>query len=213
MNYFSKTDRIIEICKGRRVLHIGCVGFADLQTDERVSLAKKSLHYALSNCADTIGVDYSAEAINYYKSQKIFNNVTLGNAEALGTLNLVPDFDIIVAGDIIEHLSNPGNMLDGIRALCNENTIVIITTPHAFGLMAFMRHLGNRFKEGQEHVFTMNTQNIETLAKRHGFRIERIDTCHQDTANNGALFQIGRQFFRKVPKLGGTIFAILRPKT
>lgn len=210
MNYYSKTERILELCKGKRVLHIGCVGFADLQTAERVRRAKESLHYALTTCATTVGVDYSREAIDYYRAHHVFENVVYGNAEHLEDLLLPPEFDVVVAGDIIEHLSNPGNMLDGIRSVCDATTLVLITTPHAFGLLSFLRYLTNRFSEGQEHVFTMNSQNMAHLAERHGFEVVEIATCFQDHATASPLFKLGRSFFKLFPRLGGTLFVVLR---
>lgn len=212
MNYYSKTERILDICRGKNVLHIGCVGFADLGTAERVSLAKQSLHYALTTSARTIGVDYSREAIDYYHTHHVFDNVIHGNAEHLEDLNLEQRFDVVVAGDIIEHLSNPGLMLDGIRSLCRPDTLVVITTPHAFGLLSFLRFLANRFVEGQEHVFTMNSQNIEHLTERHGFEVVELATCFQDHATGSPLFKLGRAFFERFPRLGGTLFVVLRTR-
>lgn len=211
MDYYSKTERILDMCKGKTVLHIGCVGFADLQTSERVSRAKQSLHYALTACANTVGVDYSREAIEYYRKHHVFDNVLPGNAEQLEALKLDAQFDVVVAGDIIEHLTNPGRMLDGIRSVCRPDTLVVITTPHAFGLLTYLRFLTNHFTEGQEHVFTMNSQNIEHMAQRHGFEIVEIATCFQDHATNSSMFKLGRAFFKQFPRLGGTLFVVLRP--
>lgn len=210
MKYYSKTKRILSLCNGKRVLHIGCVGFADLQTADRVALAEKSLHYSLTNCSNAIGIDYSREAIDYFRSNNVFDNVLHGNAESIEELGLAKEFDVIVAGDIIEHLSNPGLMLDGIRSVCRPDTLVIITTPHALGLLTFVRYTINRFVEGQEHVFTMNGQNVHNLAKRHRFEVVSLDTCYQDFATNSSMFRLGRAFFEFFPRLGGTLFVVLR---
>jgi 2-polyprenyl-3-methyl-5-hydroxy-6-metoxy-1,4-benzoquinol methylase len=76
-----------------------------------------------------------------------------GNVEHLE--DMVPElrgFDVVVAGDIIEHLSNPGLMLDGIRSRLATNGRVIISTPNAFGVASWLRVLTGRFKEGAQHV-------------------------------------------------------------
>jgi len=39
-------------------------------------------------------------------------------------------FDIIVCGELIEHIENPGLMLDGIKRFMNDDRILIITTPN-----------------------------------------------------------------------------------
>lgn len=170
------------------------------------------MHHALTSCADTTGVDYSREAVESLRSSHIFDNVLHGDAEHLEELGLKPEFDVVVAGNIIEHLSNPGRMLDGIRSVCRDDTRVVVTTNHAFGLLAFVRYLGDRYVEGREHVFTMNAQHMHNLAARHGFEVVELDTCYEDHATHSRLFKVGRAFFEAFPKFGGTLFAVLRPR-
>jgi 2-polyprenyl-3-methyl-5-hydroxy-6-metoxy-1,4-benzoquinol methylase len=210
MVYFFKDARILDLAKGKRVLHLGCVGFADLPTTDRVALARESLHYALSNVARVVGVDYSRDAIEYFRSNGVFTNVTYGNAEKLDEAQIDGPFDVVVVGDIVEHLSNPGLMLDGVRRFCNARTSVVITTPHSFGLLSFLKHVFARFVEGKEHVMTFNAQNIANLCARHGFQIVSIDTCYQKHAMKQRLFPIGKLFFKAFPNLGGTLFVIAK---
>lgn len=205
MDYVSKDEFLFAKVRGKRVLHLGCVGFAGLETATRIAMAESSLHFALSKVADVTGVDYSREAIDFFSTHGVFDNVRFGNAERLEELDLQETFDVIVAGDIIEHLSNPGLMLDGLRRFCRDDTAVIITTPHAFGLPNFVRHARGRFQEGSEHVMTFNAQTLEHLLQRHGYRIVHMHTCHQKRAENRRLFKVGRLFFRTWPRLGGTL--------
>lgn len=207
MKYLNKDEAIIDIARGKKVLHLGCVGFADLPDMDRVKLAEQSLHFSLTNSAQTTGVDYSKDAIDYYRENRIFDNVLYGNAEHLEQMSLNETFDVIVAGDIIEHLSNPGLMLDGLKKFFNENTRLIITTPHAFGVLNFIRFLRGRFVEGKEHVMTFNQTNLVQLLARHGYEIEALDTCHQRHAASSLGFSLGKAFFNRFPKFGGTLFA------
>lgn len=210
MKYFSKNEKILELARGRKVLHLGCVGFADMETGGKISMAKQSLHYILSEIADTTGIDYCRGAIDYFKVNGIFDNVIYGNVEKLEEVDLPTKFDVVVVGDIIEHLSNPGLMLDGIKKFTNENTLLVITTPHAFGLINFLRYCFDRFVEGKEHVMSFNTLNISNLLVRHGYTINSIDTCYQKHAENSLFFNSGKMFFHFFPKLGGTLFLIAR---
>ena len=65
-------------------------------------------------------------------------------------------FDIIIAGDIIEHLANVGKFLFGIRHLMSHNTTFILTTPNAFRYQNLVLSLFNRTFEGEacRHMFT-----------------------------------------------------------
>jgi 2-polyprenyl-3-methyl-5-hydroxy-6-metoxy-1,4-benzoquinol methylase len=210
MKYFSRDKTILRLAENQKVLHLGCVGFADMQTSDRVRLAKESLHYSLSNIAYTTGVDYSRDAIDFFRSNGVFDNVIYGNAEKLEEVNIGTKFDIVIAGDIIEHLSNPGLMLDGIKRFAQSDTSIIITTPHAFGLISFFRYCLGRFVEGKEHVMSFNVQNISNLLVRHGYKVVSIDTCYQRNAEARTFFIFGKSLFRLMPKLGGTLFVVAK---
>lgn len=208
MKYISRDKNIIDLVKDKKVLHLGCVGFADLKTSERVELAKESLHFKLTEIADTMGIDYCSDAIQYYQEKNIFNNVLFGDVEKLEDVDIKDTFDVIVAGDILEHLSNPGSMLKGISRFCNKNTVVIITTPHSFGLLNYIRFIFGRFVEGNEHLMTFNVKNILNLLERNELTVKSIDTCYQKHAETKFLFLIGKMFFNLFPKFGGTLFIV-----
>ncbi len=213
MQYQSKHEAILSRCKGKRVLHLGCVGNNDYSTEHKVAASPSTLHARLSSIADVTGVDISADAVEEYRRSGISDNILVGDVEKLGELGLGREFDWVVIGDLIEHLSNPGMMLEGVRALCREDTRVILTTPHAFGLAPFLRHLSGNFKEGLQHVMTFNAQNLTHLVERHGFRVEETGTCHQEESDTGSVvFTLGKKVFERFPKLGGTLFFVLAPK-
>ncbi|MFQ5783929.1 MAG: class I SAM-dependent methyltransferase [Alphaproteobacteria bacterium] len=210
--FVDRDHAILDIARGRRVLHLGCVGHADETPEERVQLASNTLHWKLTDEADTVGVDYSREVIDEYRVLGIFDNVIAGDVQRLEDVALDGPFDIVVAADIIEHLSSPGAMLDGIKRFCGAETRVVITTPHAFGLLNFIRFLLGRFRDGAEHVMTFNADNIHNLLERHGYAVERLDTCHQPHARrHGPLFTLGKVAFAAAPRLGGTLFVVARP--
>jgi 2-polyprenyl-3-methyl-5-hydroxy-6-metoxy-1,4-benzoquinol methylase len=212
MKFVSKEDKIVEVCKGRTVLHLGCVGFADSSPEERILLAERSLHALLTKIATTKGIDYCREAIDFFSQHDVFNNVLHGNVERLEEMTLEGKFDVIVAGDILEHLANPGLMLEGIKRFTHGDTLVLITTPHSFGFLNFIRFIRGRFVEGAEHVMTFNSQNIENLCGRLGYEVKSIDTCYQKHATQKPFFEVGRRFYRYFPKFGGTLFVVCRIK-
>lgn len=212
MGFFARNDEILKLARGKSVLHIGCVGFADLPNEQRIALAQQSLHFALTKEADTVGVDYSHAAIAYFREHGVFDNVYFGNAEDLKNAEIPrKKFDVVVAGDIIEHLSCPGLFLEGVRGIMDEDSLLVVTTPNAFGLASFIRYCRGRFREGLEHVASYNSENIAQLLARHGFAVASIDTCYQEHAKTfGAVFQVGKMVLRAMPHLGGTLFVTAR---
>jgi hypothetical protein len=165
MRCVEREQTIIGAARSRKELHLGCIGFTDLEPSDRIRLAKKSLHWPLSQVVTVVGVDYSEAVVNEYRRLGIFTNIVVGNVERLNELRIDEKFDVILCGDIIEHISNPGLMLEGTKRLCHSNIKVIVTTPHAFCLMNYLRFALNKFDDGVEHVRIFNMQNIKNFWK------------------------------------------------
>ena len=130
--YVDRDEAILQTARGHRVLHLGCVGHTDFSSEDRVRLYQQALHHRLSQVADVVGVDYSKDVIDEYSRLGLADNIVHGDVQQLESVAIDGPFDVIVAADIIEHVSNPGRMLDAIRSYCDRETRVIITTPNAF---------------------------------------------------------------------------------
>ena len=105
------------------------------------------------------GVDIvPSDKPNYYQ-------MDLEQADALPE---VDGLQIIVGGEIIEHLSNAGRFLD---LLHGAGCQVILTTPNAFstGGDGFLKR-GIEAVNG-EHVAWYSYHTLKTLVERHGFNI------------------------------------------
>jgi 2-polyprenyl-3-methyl-5-hydroxy-6-metoxy-1,4-benzoquinol methylase len=74
-------------------------------------------------------------------------------------------FDVIVLGDIIEHVNNQGMLLDNIRKHLKEGGVLIITTPNAKWPTVFL-------PTNKTHTLWHDRSTLETLLKRFGFRVK-----------------------------------------
>ena len=214
--YIAKEEFILKSSAGLSVLHLGCVGFTDLDPGDRVKFAKQSLHWKLTQQSRTVGVDRSSAVIDELREFGIFSNIVAGDVERLDELPIDQKFDVVIAGDIIEHLSNPGRMLDGIKRFCTPSTRVMITTPNAFGAPNFLRYSAGIFLEGAEHVMSFNQQNLATLLQRHGYAITESHTCFQPRSADGhssLVFGLGKTVLRLWPRFGGTLLVVATPAT
>lgn len=210
-SYINKDEEIVRMCKGKRVLHYGCVGFTDCAPERKIILAKNSLHAKLSAVCDCVGIDYDKGVIEEMRNAEIFDNVIYGNVEKLSEIeNDIGKFDVIVAGDIIEHLSNPGLMLDGTKQFLKEGGDFVVSTPNSFGVPAYLRFLRGKFVEGDEHVLCFNPITLKQLLNRHGFKVDLADSCYQGIANKkyGMKFKFLRNMLERFPKLGGTLLYV-----
>jgi len=207
-SYVDRDGWLVARCRGKRVLHLGCVGFTDCHSQAKVENARLSLHHQLTEVSDCVGVDLDRTTVEKLQSMGIFHNLRVGNVERLQELEgqLAP-FDLVVAGDIIEHLSNPGMMLDGVQRFLKPDGQLIVSTPNAMGLPAHLRHCVGRFREGSQHVLCFNALTLAQLLERHGYEVAEAHSCHhrQARASSGLLFKLGCSFFRAFPKFGGTL--------
>lgn len=207
MRHIDREATILELAAGKRVLHLGCVGHDFAEEREPVRRYVRSMHAKIEGVAtEVVGIDTNAEAIAEYEQAGVAARMVVGNVEQLETLNLGGPFDVIVSGNVIEHLSNPGGMLDGMRALSHAGTTVLVTTPHALGLSQYVRYLLGRFHEADDHVMTFNGPSLANLVGRHGFRVLAVDTSYQQTERVRLRQRLARAVFKRFPQFGRVLF-------
>ncbi|MBT5772914.1 MAG: class I SAM-dependent methyltransferase [Dehalococcoidia bacterium] len=210
MRHIDREATILELAAGKRVLHLGCVGHDFAEETDPVRRYARSLHAKIEGVAsEVVGVDMNAEALAQYEQAGVAAKMIVGNVEQLETLELGDAFDVIVSGNVIEHLSHPGMMVDGMRALSHPGTTVLVTTPHAFGLPQYVRYVRGRFQESDDHMMTFNGPSLANLVERHGFRVVSIDTSNPYGPPKGLKrrlkFRLVRAFLGRFPHLGRTL--------
>lgn len=168
----DKFKTIEPFIKNKRVLDIGCV---DARPDGQKKYEKSGLHLFLKeHASELVGIDIHEEGINQMK--RAGYNVMAADAESM---NLGMNFDCIVAGEIIEHLSNPGLFLESIKRHLVDDGYAIITTPNAFGMRNFFRILQkNRIKVHEEHTCWFDPKTLAQLLSRHSFEVKNIFLCN-----------------------------------
>jgi 2-polyprenyl-3-methyl-5-hydroxy-6-metoxy-1,4-benzoquinol methylase len=211
--YIERDQEILSRVTRRRVLHLGCVGFTDCPVDVKVSLARQSLHQQLTDCSECVGVDLDRESVRQLQERGIFKNVVFGDVERLEELSAdLGKFDAVVAGDIIEHVSNPGRMLDGILTVLKPTGELILSTPNSMGLPAYIRYVTGGFREGAQHVLCFNAITLKQLLLRHGYKVTEAMSCYQSRARgiHRLSFAAGSAFLKRFPKFGGTLLYVAR---
>ena len=131
-----REEFLLSLCRGKRVLHLGCTDTPF--TDESIA-AERWLHAKLSGVAgECVGVDIDANAIRRLRDQYGVCNIVHGDAENLEALDRGL-FDVVVAGELIEHLGNPARFLASARTVLRPDGLVAITTTNAFCFRRMLR--------------------------------------------------------------------------
>jgi 2-polyprenyl-3-methyl-5-hydroxy-6-metoxy-1,4-benzoquinol methylase len=143
----------------KNVLDIGSIG----QTD---SYSLWNL-YPQFNVKSITGIDIE-EITN--ENKKLFNiflpdfssEIVTGDME---TYSFNKEFDVIVAGDVIEHVSNQGLFLNNIKKHLQSNGKLIITTPNAKWPTVFL-------KPNPTHTLWHDKYTLNRVLELNGFKIE-----------------------------------------
>jgi 2-polyprenyl-3-methyl-5-hydroxy-6-metoxy-1,4-benzoquinol methylase len=157
----SRLDAIRDIVRGKRVLDVGCVDHES--SNEQ---GERWLHRIIGEQASELtGLDFEAEEVEKLKAKGY--NIIFGNAEVV---DLGRKFDVVVAGELIEHLSNPGNFLENMRRHLEPGGTLVMTTPNPFYPKRFAEVLfeGKARVNGQ-HVSWFCPQTLYALLSRAGY--------------------------------------------
>jgi len=214
--YRSRWAFILKRCEGRSVLHLGCVGETDVSPEHKVQAfsAKRVLHpHLMAIAREVLGIDVDARAVELLRAQLGVSGIVVGDAQHLEELGPAKQFEVILCGDLLEHLSCPGLVLDGVRRFMGPASALIVSVPNSFGLLANLRFTFGRFREGAQHVVAFSKFNLVTLLQRHGFQVIELYSAYDRppaSLKQRLLFALGVPFFRLFPERGGTLMCVAR---
>ena len=153
---------------GRPVLHLGCSDYPySLEQYKQGNLLHDKLHRVSKNLA---GVDVSTEGIDYLSSLG-FENLVVGNVENLKDAGIVGTFEVIIAGELLEHVENVGKCLENIHCLMDKESILVVSVPNAHSVKSFVRvFLGSELVH-PDHLYYFSPATMEHLCKRFSYEV------------------------------------------
>ena len=172
MRLRKKTDWIIPLVRDKKVLDLGCVQH-DLSRLEN----PEWLHDVISKHAgSTLGVDCLQEGVTALN--KLGYNVINSDVQ---TMQLGGKFDVVVAGDIIEHLSNCGQFLKRVHEHLTTDGLFLVSTPNPIHFLRFVELLfKGQGSPNPEHTCWFTRSVLSQLAGRFGFEI--VDVTYIDNS-------------------------------
>jgi hypothetical protein len=172
----QRVDLIKEICRQKKVLHLGCTNYP--YTEDSIA-HDMLLHFELGGIASELyGFDFDQSGIDVLASKGI-ENLYQADLEYLADVPLDERFDVVIGGEMIEHLSNPGLFLSGVKRFMNDGSKLVLTTVNAYCAMRFLIY-GLRGRGGKnepvhpDHVSYYSFSTINLLLQRHGFEIKKF---------------------------------------
>lgn len=172
----QRVDYLKQMCRGKTVLHLGCTNWPyTLAVLEDESL----LHLELQTIARELwGFDADEAGLKLLRERGV-KNLYRADLEQLDRLELDQQFDIILAGEMIEHLSNPGLFLRGIKRFMRPDSTLVITTINAYcGFRMFVYGLRGRGGRAEpvhpDHVAYYSYSTIHHLLSREDLVAKRF---------------------------------------
>lgn len=161
---------MIELTKGSRVLHVGCVNHdVPRSTGDETHWA----HGALTAAGfSVLGVDILHESLR--EMEESGYEVAYMDAQAIPPEG--ETFDTVFAGELIEHLDNPGNFLRGCLPRIRHGGRLVISTPNVSSPLYLLHFLKSSEKTlHPEHCFWFDAPFLRQLVERCGYRVIRLE--------------------------------------
>jgi hypothetical protein len=179
-----RKDEIINICKNKNVLHLG---FIQHKLYEQKIKEEDWLHSKIDSVAKSlVGFDYLSNDIEVLKNKYNYE-AYFADVMKLESVEIGKTFDVIICGELIEHVENPGLMLDGIKKFMNLESLLIITTPNPW-TKERTKLVASKVKESQwlnkEHVAWYSFQTLRQLLERKGYKEFSYDYYYADSIKN-----------------------------
>ncbi len=172
----QRVEFIKNACAGKKVLHLGCTNYP--YTKEAIE-NEMLLHTELGKTAKELyGFDFDQAGIDILQTSGA-ENLFQADLEKLEDVDLDETFDVIIAGEIIEHLRNPGMFLQGIQRFMNAETDLLITTVNAFCAQRFVIY-ALRGKGGfnepvhPDHVAYYSYKTLSLAIKRENLAVREF---------------------------------------
>lgn len=154
----------------KKVLDVGCY-------DGTISLQLKKQKNQV------VGVDISKNAVRLAQKKGI--EAYVWNIEEDNVPKALSKFDVIVAGELIEHIFDPDSFLKKLSSVLKPKGSIILTTPNLAGLGSRLSLLLGKLpwmiendilpgKSGHIRYFTYD--ELKKLLDRHGFKIISFKT-------------------------------------
>ncbi len=169
----DREEYIFRQADDKRVLHVGC---SDMPFTEKKLKKGSLLHQRIIDNSSFIrlaGVDISNEGISLMRADGIDDLHTIDSDSDLLCDYFGDTFDLIIAGEVLEHVPNMGYFIDSLKSVCDESTLILITVPNYAPIKRIFRLFWLNEEVHPDHVCYFSVSTLTSLFKKCG--IEAVD--------------------------------------
>jgi SAM-dependent methyltransferase len=165
-------DWLESLVAAKQITHLG---FLDVDRVEDKTASRTWLHERLARRAKGIvGIDLDPAGVEVARELGYEAYACdLEDLQAVASLRLTPA-ELVVAGELIEHLGCPGRFLEAVKPLVAQGGRLVLTTPNATSLTNVLVALSRREWSSPYHVAMYSWRTIATLFERHDWRLQEL---------------------------------------
>lgn len=170
---FNRVDFILEYCKNKNVLHIGC-------TDHPFTRPKietgSLLHQNLKQVsAKAIGLDNNHASIEEYRKLTGDNDIYQCDImQSYPEEIKAAGFDIVLLPEVLEHLSDPSGALEILHRHFNNGTKVLVTVPNYAAMDTLAASLNKTESIHPDHYWYFSPYTLSKLFNRDKFELSDL---------------------------------------
>jgi 2-polyprenyl-3-methyl-5-hydroxy-6-metoxy-1,4-benzoquinol methylase len=165
--FYPRISQLAPYVRGRTVLDVGCA--SGLSRPDWV-------HAGLARLATTIvGVDIDAGAVDRARAKGF--DVRIADAESL---DVSGQWQVVHAGELLEHLDNPRAFLDAVRQRLTSDGLLLVTTPNPFAISNFVYRMGGTPRVNGDHVAWYCEDTMRQLLERNEYEVVEITYLRHD---------------------------------
>ncbi len=197
----KREDFLASKLKGKKIIHIGCADHLEV-IDEKMKSGLWLHNILINHADDCLGIDINKSAVKYITEKYKIDNLIAGDVTK-GDINQIKNnqWDIVLFGEIIEHINNPVEFLSAFKKNYSEYTNgFIVSVPNILNLARFKFMLKYSEVINSDHRYWFTPYTILKILIEAGYHPEQLDFVNLSRLSVTELIK------RKMKKyLGGTI--------
>jgi 2-polyprenyl-3-methyl-5-hydroxy-6-metoxy-1,4-benzoquinol methylase len=163
-----RDERILDLCRitSDKKIKLLDIGFAE----HGIEFAKQPdwFHRKLRSFTNhtIFGLDINEKVVREISALTKYENLVAGDATNPSLIIAGGEFDVIHAGDVIEHLSNLGGFLEFCKNNLANGGRIVITTPNPCTYAAYQTWREHGILANMEHTCWITPTNMNELCRR-----------------------------------------------
>jgi len=195
----NRAEPILQYVKGKTVLEIGCVGMGKHDT---IGGKNFIAGYVKPLTKKWIGIDVNEEGVKKLREKGFDARVI----DAEKPFDLKEKFDVVLAEEVIEHLTNLPVFLENVQEHIKMDGLFIITTPNPISASFFVQRLfGGKIKDVSvnQHKFWQTHETLTVLLGKYSFNVTHYEYIHPKPAEPSFYYPFIELLWKLFPDVFG----------